>query len=286
MPPQEAQAFNGGPISGRRSCSTSSHRRKRYSPQRRIQVAKVRKAGACPSCRRKKVGCTHALQTGLRPSLDSQSRSPEEGVHPTSQHIISEVDLDVVPELPYFSTTPLPEQTQPGFLDAPPTMTPPNPAMWDMARQSQPLATMPTDETWKKPPARMVYGASTRTLHHHAGVEGSPLDNDRTFGEDGYFSLDTTPSFPWIYPSGSYQLPLYDEQGLPFRNSSGYMASAPYDTYSADNTSTSCANTTLSIDNTYYVEGSTGADVYGHVSMPKPEDTSQSRPLSSTNAPP
>ncbi|KAE8441288.1 hypothetical protein EG329_005554 [Mollisiaceae sp. DMI_Dod_QoI] len=52
--------------------STVDRKRRPYGAARKLEVARVRKAGACPECRRRKVSCRHALQ----PTFSQISSNP------------------------------------------------------------------------------------------------------------------------------------------------------------------------------------------------------------------
>ncbi|KUJ06890.1 uncharacterized protein LY89DRAFT_678470 [Mollisia scopiformis] len=54
----------GNKVGMARPRSTSTRKRSPYTPERKIQVAHVRRVGACGDCRQRKIGCFHALQVG------------------------------------------------------------------------------------------------------------------------------------------------------------------------------------------------------------------------------
>ncbi|KUJ06888.1 uncharacterized protein LY89DRAFT_790263, partial [Mollisia scopiformis] len=68
--------FVTGPYSSRRSRLARTNRRQKFSPQRKLEVARVRKLGACDLCRRRKTRCIHALM--LVPANDIGSKSSAE----------------------------------------------------------------------------------------------------------------------------------------------------------------------------------------------------------------
>ncbi|CZR63168.1 uncharacterized protein PAC_13065 [Phialocephala subalpina] len=242
---------------------SSTRRRSCYSPQRRLEVAKVRKVGACVGCRRKKVGCSHVLQTGASTIAGSGSPLMKEEVNASSH-----LGLDMLPKPDPPSSTQESELLRVIHDSEVSCFRHANSR--SMETQSQPQSMVSSNGHWREAETILAYKTSTHAPQIAPLIEISYANHtDMMFPEENGPSAlsqdrETTPTLSWVSSPAIHHPATYE--GMPnlhFLDGTGQTVSVTNDTSTPGNVSLYYDSNPLPAANaSYYYEESTHTGAY------------------------
>ncbi|KAF8861847.1 hypothetical protein BDZ45DRAFT_687377 [Acephala macrosclerotiorum] len=189
------------------SLQTPTRRRSRYSAQRRLEVAKVRKVGACDDCRRKKVGCSHALQHEASAFADPGSPPAKKEVD-----VPFRFDLDMLPGPRAPSNAQ--EKERHAVINGSAGAYSQNANSGNMESQSQPQSMISSNERWGEAEPFRVDQTSTSGFQIAPITEGSHGNHEyaMTYEESAPWALspgrDATPALSWVSSPASHRTML------------------------------------------------------------------------------